>query len=76
MSFAPVLACAACFSANVDSPLVNGARIGVWLLLGVTVCVQGGFAAFFIHLRRHAKRAQAAQLETEWSEMQKEAGEP
>jgi hypothetical protein len=67
---APILACAACFGANVQSPLTDGARIGVWLLLGVTLCVQGGFAAFFIHLRRHAKRAQAAQLAAEWSELQ------
>ena len=73
---APILACAACFSPDVQSPLTDGARIGVWLLLGVTVSVQGGFAAFFIHLRRHAKRAQAAQLAAEWSELQqKETGE-
>ena len=73
---APILACAACFTGDVQSPLTDGARVGVWLLLGVTLSVQGGFAAFFIHLRRHAKRAQAAQLAAEWSELQqKEAGE-
>jgi hypothetical protein len=72
---APILACAACYGANVDSPLVDGARIGVWLLLGVTLCVQGGFAAFFIQLRRRAKRAHDAELETEWSELQKTSGE-
>jgi len=76
MSLAPVLACAACYAGNVDSPLTDGARIGVWLLLGVTLCVQGGFAAFFIQLRRRAKRAHDAELEAEWSELQKEAGEP
>ena len=73
---APVLACAACFAGNVDSPMIDGAKIGVWLLLGVTLAVQGGFAAFFIHLRRFAKRAQSAQLEAEWNELQKHAGEP
>ena len=58
MTAASMLACAACFSANVDSPLVDGAKSGVWLLLGVTLSVQGGFAAFFIHLWRRARRAQ------------------
>ena len=53
-----VLACATCFSANVDSPLVDGAQSGVWLLLSVTLLVQGGFAAFFIHLWKRARRAQ------------------
>jgi len=72
---APILACAACYGANVDSPLVDGAKIGVWLLLGVTLCVQGGFAAFFIQLRRRAKRAHDAEIETEWSDLQKKLGE-
>lgn len=78
MSAAGILACASCFSAEVDSPMTDGARLGVWLLLAVTICVQGGFAAFFIQLRRRARRAHDAQLEAEWSELQreKETGEP
>ena len=71
-----LLACSTCYGANVDSPLVDGARVGVWLLLGVTLCVQGGFAAFFIQLRRRAKRAHDAELEAEWSELQRGSGEP
>ena len=55
-----MLACAACFSANVDSPLVDGAKSGVWLLLSVTLGVQGAFAAFFIQLWRRARRAQGS----------------
>jgi hypothetical protein len=58
MSVSSMLACAACFSADVDSPLANGARSGAWLLLSVTLGVQGAFAAFFIQLWRRAKRAQ------------------
>ena len=58
MTTASILACAACFSGNVDSPLADGARSGVWLLLSVTLGVQGAFAAFFIQLWRRAKRAQ------------------
>ena len=72
---APILACTACYSANVESPLVDGAKIGVWLLLGVTLCVQGGFAMFFIQLRKRAKRAHDAELEAEWAELQKKTGE-
>ncbi len=60
MTVASMLACAACFSANVDSPLVDGAKSGVWLLLSVTLGVQGAFAAFFIQLWRRAKRAQGS----------------
>src|SRR5207247_10566605 len=44
MTAVSMLACAACFAANVDSPLVDGARWGVWLLLAVTLSVQGAFA--------------------------------
>ena len=66
-----ILACSQCYGANVDSPLVDGAKIGVWLLLGVTLCVQGGFAAFFIQLRRRAKRAHSAELAAEWTELQR-----
>jgi hypothetical protein len=66
-----ILGCAACFAGNVDSPMIDGAKIGVWLLLGVTLCVQGGFAAFFIQLRRRAKRAHDAEIEAEWSDLQR-----
>ena len=58
MTIVSMLACAACFGANVDSPLADGARSGVWLLLSVTLGVQGAFATFFIQLWRRAKRAQ------------------
>ena len=60
MTAASMLACAACFSGNVDSPLVHGAKSGVWLLLSVTLGVQGAFAVFFIQLWRRAKRAQGS----------------
>ncbi len=72
---ASMLACAACFSANVDSPLVEGAKSGVWLLLGVTVGVQSGFAAFFIQLWRRAKRVRDAEIAAEWSDLQRTSGE-
>jgi hypothetical protein len=67
-----MLACAACFSADaVDSPIVDGARSGVWLLLTVTLGVQGAFAAFFIQLWRRARRARNVEIEAEWSDLQR-----
>lgn len=71
MTAASMLACAACFAADVQSPLVDGAKSGVWLLLSVTLGVQGAFAAFFIQLWRRAKRAREAEIETEWSDLQR-----
>ena len=75
MTAASILACAACYSANVDSPLVDGARSGVWLLLTVTLGVQGAFATFFIQLWRRARRARNAEVASEWSDLQRKSGE-
>ena len=71
-----MLACAACFAQDVQSPLVDGAKSGVWLLLSVTLGVQGAFAAFFINLWRRAKRAREAEIETEWSDLQRSSEKP
>ncbi len=76
MTAAPILACAACFSGNVDSPLVDGARSGVWLLLSVTVGVQGAFAAFFIRLWRRARRLRNEEIEAEWADLQRSSDKP
>lgn len=75
MTAVSMLACAACFGANVDSPLVDGAKSGVWLLLSVTLGVQGAFAAFFIQLWRRAKRVRDAEIVAEWSDLQRTSGE-
>ena len=71
MTTASLLACASCYAANVDSPLVDGAKSGVWLLLSVTLGVQGAFAAFFINLWRRARRARDVEITTEWSDLQR-----
>jgi threonine/homoserine/homoserine lactone efflux protein len=49
------LACSTCFG-QADGPLIDAARLGTWLLLGVVLCMQVSFAAFFFHLRRRAAR--------------------
>ena len=71
-----MLACAACYGANVDSPLVDGAKSGVWLLLSITLGVQGAFAMFFVNLWRRAKRARDVEIETEWSDLQRSSKKP
>ena len=65
-----VLACPVCFGAE-ESPLIDGARLGVVVLLGITLVVQGAFLSFFLYLRRHAKRVAEAELADEWSELQR-----
>ena len=46
-------------------------KLGVLLMLGVTLAVQGGFVAFFLYLRRRAKRMADVELDTEWSDLQR-----
>lgn len=67
---ASLSACPMCFGAA-ETTMVDGTRLGVLLLLGVTLAVQGGFAGFFFYLRKRAKRFSEAELDSEWSQLQK-----
>lgn len=62
-------ACPVCFSAE-ETPMIDGTKLGILALLGITVTVQGGFVGFFLYLRRRAKRIADLELDTEWSELQ------
>ena len=62
-------ACPVCFGAE-ETAMINGARLGVLVMLAVLFAVQGGFVAFFLYLRNRAKRIADIDLETEWSELQ------
>ena len=62
-------ACPVCFGAE-ETAMIDGARLGVLVMLGVLFAVQGGFVAFFLYLRNRAKRIADIDLETEWSELQ------
>ena len=64
-----VLACAACFEAE-ETSMIDGTKLGILVLLAVTLAVQGGFVGFFLYLRKRAKRIAEVDLETEWSELQ------
>jgi hypothetical protein len=70
VSGATVLACPVCFGAD-ETALIDGSRLGVLVLLAITLVVQGSFAAFFLYLRKRAKRIADADLDEEWSELQK-----
>ena len=65
-----LLACPVCFGAE-ESSLIDGTKIGILVLLGITFAVQGAFLGFFFYLRRRAKRHAEEVLETEWSELQR-----
>jgi hypothetical protein len=64
-----VLACPVCFGAQ-ETSIIDGTKLGILVLLAVTLAVQGGFAGFFLYLRRRAKRIADIDLDTEWSELQ------
>ncbi len=65
-----LLACPQCFGAE-ESSMVDGAKLGVMVLLGITLTVQGGFVGFFFYLRNRAKRIADIELDTEWSKLQR-----
>lgn len=65
-----VFACPLCFGAE-ETPLIDGAKLGVLVMLGVLFAVQGAFLAFFLYLRRRAKQNADIELDLEWSEFQR-----
>jgi hypothetical protein len=48
-------ACPVCFGAP-DDPMVKGVNNGIWVLLGLVVFVQLGFAALFYSFWRRARQ--------------------
>jgi hypothetical protein len=65
-----LLACPLCFGAE-ETSMIDGTKLGVLVLLAVTLAVQGAFVAFFLHLRKRAKRMADVELDTEWSKLQR-----
>ena len=64
-----LLACPMCFGAE-ETSMVDGTQLGIFVMLAITLAVQGGFVGFFLYLRRRAKRIAEIDLDTEWSELQ------
>jgi hypothetical protein len=73
-SSARALACPSCFG-DAQGPLIDAARLGIWLLLAVTLCIQGAFAAFFLYLRRRAASSAGQPPDPRWSPL-REDGTP
>ena len=65
-----LFACPVCFAAE-ETSMVNGTRIGILVLLAVTLVVQGAFVGFFLYLRNRAKEIADIELDSEWSELQR-----
>ncbi|MBI3871944.1 MAG: hypothetical protein HY304_02575 [candidate division Zixibacteria bacterium] len=59
--------CAVCMG-DPAAPMTAGMNMAIWALLGVTWTVLSGFVAFFLHLRKRARRpmAGATQVDTAW----------
>jgi heme/copper-type cytochrome/quinol oxidase subunit 2 len=68
-----VFACPMCFGAE-ESSLIDGAKLGILVMLAITFAVQGAFVGFFLYLRRRARRIADAELDSEWSELQRSPG--
>jgi hypothetical protein len=65
-----VLACPLCFGAQ-ETSMVDGTKLGVLVMVAITLAVQGGFVGFFLYLRKRAKRIADIELDAEWSELQR-----
>jgi hypothetical protein len=70
-----VFACPLCFGAQ-ETPLIDGAKLGVLVMLGVLFAVQGAFVAFFLYLRKRAKENADVELDMEWLELQRGSRTP
>jgi hypothetical protein len=51
--------------------MIDGTRLGILVMLAITFAVQGGFVAFFLYLRKRAKRCADVELDMEWLELQR-----
>jgi heme/copper-type cytochrome/quinol oxidase subunit 2 len=64
-----IFACPMCFGAE-ETSIIDGTKLGVLVMLAVTLAVQGAFVGFFLYLRKRAKQIAEIELDTEWSQLQ------
>jgi hypothetical protein len=62
-------ACPVCFGA-LETGMIDGAKLGVLVLLVITLGVQGAFLGFFLYLRKRAKQIADIDIDIEWSKLQ------
>jgi hypothetical protein len=65
-----VLACPMCFGAE-ETPMIDGTKLGVLVLLAILLVVQGAFVGFFLYLRKRAKLSAEVEIEAEWLALQR-----
>ena len=70
-----VLACPMCFGAQ-ETSMIDGTKLALLAMVGITLTVQGGFVGFFLYLRKRAKRIADLELDTEWAELQRPSKTP
>ena len=68
-SSSSAFACPVCFGAE-ESHMIDATKLGILVLLGITLVVQGAFVGFFLYLRKRAKLIADIDLDNEWSELQ------
>ena len=65
-----LFACPQCFGAE-ETSMIDGAKIGIAVMLGITFVVQGAFVGFFLYLRKRARLMADVDLDIEWAELQR-----
>ena len=65
-----LLACPMCFGAE-ETSMIDATKLGILVMLAITVAVQGGFVGFFLYLRKRAKLNAELELDAEWAELQR-----
>ena len=67
LSSRPALACSVCYG-EAEGPMIDAAKLGVWLLFGLVLSMQLAFFLFFVYLRRRAKRYREQHPEIRWAD--------
>lgn len=60
-------ACSVCYG-EAQGPMIDAARLGVWLLFGLVFAIQLAFVVFFVYLYRRARRYRARHPEVRWAD--------
>ena len=68
MSLRPTVACSVCYG-EAEGPMIDAARLGVWLLFGLVFAVQVSLVVFFVCLRRRAIAYREAHPDVCWTDL-------
>lgn len=60
------LACSVCYG-EAEGPMLDAARMGVWLLYGMVLVLQASFITFFVYLARRAKQTRREEIPPWWT---------